>query len=84
MELIERDDFLDLLHSRFKKITSGEGHCFFIMGEPGIGKTSLVKVFLNQVENDSIQYVGACDSLFTPRPLAPLYDLALQLKEDLG
>lgn len=83
MELIERDDFLSLLHSGFKKIDSEqEGHCFFIMGEPGIGKTSLVKVFLNQVEEESIQYVGACDSLFTPRPLAPLYDLALQIKAD--
>ncbi len=83
MELIERDDFLSLLHSGFKKIASEEeGHCFFIIGEPGIGKTSLVKAFLNQVEDESIQYVGACDSLFTPRPLAPLYDLALQIKED--
>lgn len=83
MELIERDDFLSLLHSSFKKIDSdGEGHCFFIMGEPGIGKTSLVKVFLNQVEKESIQYVEACDSLFIPRPLALLYDLALQIKAD--
>jgi DNA-binding CsgD family transcriptional regulator len=82
MELIERDDFLALLRNRFKKIASEEGHCFFIMGEAGIGKTSLVKTFLKEVENDSVEYVGACDSLFTPRPLAPLYDLALQIKED--
>ena len=83
MELIERDGFLSLLHTGFKKINSEEeGHCFFIMGEPGIGKTSLTKTFLNQVEKESIQYVGACDSLFTPRPLAPLYDLALQIKAD--
>jgi DNA-binding CsgD family transcriptional regulator/tetratricopeptide (TPR) repeat protein len=82
MELIERDDFLDFLHSGFRKIASGEGHCYFIIGEPGIGKTSLVKAFLNQVEDHSIQYVGACDSLFTPRPLAPLYDLAFQIQED--
>ncbi len=83
MELIERDDFLTLLHNGFKKIDSEEeGHSFFIMGEPGIGKTSLTKAFLNQVEKKSVQYVGACDSLFTPRPLAPLYDLALQMKAD--
>ena len=37
---------------------------------------------MNQVEDESIQYAGACDSLFTPRPLAPLYDLALQIKEE--
>jgi DNA-binding CsgD family transcriptional regulator len=82
MELIERDDFLTLLHDGFRKIASEEGHCYFIMGEAGIGKTSLVKTFLKQVEDESIVYLGACDSLFTPRPLAPLYDLALQINED--
>ena len=82
MELIERDDLLTKLNTGFRKATSGEGHCFFIMGEAGIGKTSLVKAFLNEIEDDSIRYIGACDSLFTPRPLAPLYDLALQINED--
>ena len=82
MELIERDDFLVSLHEGFKKSSSGEGHCFFIIGEAGIGKTSLVKTFLKEVEDESIEYIGTCDSLFTPRPLAPLYDLALQINED--
>ena len=82
MQLIERDNFLALLQTEFSKINSGEGHCFFIIGEAGIGKTSLIKTFLNQVEDECIQYTGACDSLFTPRPLAPLYDLALQIKGD--
>ena len=54
----------------------------FIMGEAGIGKTSLVKTFLKKTEDESIQYIGACDSLFTPRPLGPLYDLALQINEN--
>lgn len=82
MELIERDGFLAALQNGFKKAALGEGHCFFIIGEAGIGKTSLVKTFLKEIEDDSIEYVGACDSLFTPRPLAPLYDLALQINED--
>src|SRR5215471_708846 len=82
MELIERDHFLASLHNGFKKASAGEGHCFFIIGEAGIGKTSLVKTFLKEIEDDSIEYLGACDSLFTPRPLAPLYDLALQINED--
>ncbi len=82
MELIERNDFLLSLKKEFKKISSGEGHSFFIIGEPGIGKTSLVKTFLKEIEDNSIQYTGACDSLFAPRPLAPLYDLALQINKD--
>ena len=79
MELIERDNFLSALDSGFREAASGEGYCFFIMGEAGIGKTSLVKAFLKKTEDESIQYIGACDSLFTPRPLGPLYDLALQI-----
>ena len=79
IELIERDNFLSALDSGFREAASGEGYCFFIMGEAGIGKTSLVKAFLKKTEEESIQYIGACDSLFTPRPLGPLYDLALQI-----
>ena len=82
MELIERDNFLSTLDSGFREAASGEGYCFFIMGEAGIGKTSLVKTFLKKTEDESIQYIGACDSLFTPRPLGPLYDLALQINEN--
>ena len=82
MELIERDDFLTALNNGFRRAASGDGHCFFIVGEAGIGKTSLVKTFLKEIEDECTEYVGACDSLFTPRPLAPLYDLALQINED--
>ena len=82
MELIERDNFLSALNSGFTEAALGEGHCFFVMGEAGIGKTSLVKAFLKKIEDESIQYIGACDSLFTPRPLGPLYDLALQINEN--
>jgi DNA-binding CsgD family transcriptional regulator len=82
IELIERDNFLSSLNSGFKEAASGEGYCFFIMGEAGIGKTSLVKAFLKKTEDECIQYIGACDSLFTPRPLGPLYDLALQINEN--
>jgi DNA-binding CsgD family transcriptional regulator/tetratricopeptide (TPR) repeat protein len=80
MELIERDNFLTELTRRFAQAIAGEGHCFFITGESGIGKTSLVKTFLKRVEEDSMAYTGTCDSLFTPRPLAPLYDISLQMK----
>jgi len=81
MELIERDNFLSALDSGFREAAAGEGYSFFIIGEAGIGKTSLVKAFLKKIERESIQYIGACDSLFTPRPLGPLYDLAVQMNK---
>jgi len=83
MELIERDEFLELLQTQFKKIGSGEGHCVFVSGEAGIGKTSLVKEFCKKHKDDCSIYQGACDALFTPRPLAPLYDIIWQVNGNL-
>jgi DNA-binding CsgD family transcriptional regulator len=83
MELIERDMFLSLLQKQFTTVAAGEGHCFFVSGEAGIGKTSLVKAFCKQQKEDANIYQGACDALFTPRPLAPLYDIIWQVNKDL-
>ena len=83
MELIERAGFLKTLQSKFKGVVAGEGHSILITGESGIGKTSLVKSFCEQVEKDYKIYQGYCDALFTPRPLAPLYDILFQLPDGL-
>lgn len=83
MELLERSVFLDLLDNQFRQASLGDGHSVFITGEAGIGKSTLVREFLKQVEKVSTQYTGACDHLFTPRPLAPLYDIASQMKGNL-
>ena len=84
MELIERDGFLALLQTQFKNVAEGEGHCIFVSGEAGIGKTSLVKAFCKEQKDNCNIYQGACDALFTPRPLAPLYDIIWQVNSDLG
>jgi DNA-binding CsgD family transcriptional regulator len=83
MDLIERTEFLSLLHQKFESVAEGEGHCVFVNGEAGIGKTSLVKIFCNEVKGDCKLYKGSCDSLFTPRPLAPLYDIMWQVNNNL-
>jgi DNA-binding CsgD family transcriptional regulator len=83
MELIERDGFLELLQSQFEKIVEGEGLCVLVSGEAGMGKTSLVKAFCKEHKDDCKIYQGACDALFTPRPLAPLYDIIWQVNGDL-
>ncbi len=79
MELIERDSFLTALRSQCEDVSEGEGHCIFISGEAGIGKTTLIKAFCNEVKSKCNIFHGICDALFTPRPLAPLYDVLLQL-----
>ena len=79
MELIERENFLTALRSEFEDVSEGEGHCIFLSGEAGIGKTSLLRAFCSEVKNKCSVYQGICDALFTPRPLAPLYDILVQL-----
>jgi DNA-binding CsgD family transcriptional regulator len=81
MELIERADFLSLLQTKFDAVAEGEGHAVFLAGEAGLGKTALVKAFCKK--QDCTVYLGACDALFTPRPLAPLYDILWQVNPDL-
>ena len=81
-ELIERTNQLDTLHVKYKDVAAGEGHCIMVSGEAGIGKTTLVRAFCNEHRHHAKVYLGTCDALFTPRPLAPLYDIIYQIWED--
>ena len=83
MELIERGEMLRLLQTELDKVSLGEGHCLFVSGEAGIGKTALIRNFCKQQQGRYAIYQGACDALFTPRPLAPLYDIIWQVHPDL-
>ena len=82
MKLIEREEFLDSLQTKFDNVAKGEGHCVLIGGEAGIGKTSLIKAFCNSKKKDYKIYRGTCDALFTPRPLAPFYDIVWQMEAE--
>ena len=83
MELLERAGFIASLQEKLLSVAAGEGHCIFVSGEAGIGKTSLVKAFCKEQQDDCDIYHGACDALFTPRPLAPLYDVIWGVNSDL-
>ncbi len=83
MELLERDRYLIELEDTFNNLSDAGGFVVLISGEAGIGKTSLVETFLNKIEDKANILWGACDALFTPRPLGPLYDMAAQLKNGL-
>ena len=79
MNLLEREKFLSELNGLFIDVQTKNGFIVAISGEAGIGKTSLVEHFTNQFENQARVLWGTCDDLFTPRPLAPLYDITDQL-----
>jgi DNA-binding CsgD family transcriptional regulator/tetratricopeptide (TPR) repeat protein len=78
MELLERQSFLDSLTSYADEALLGQGRVVLVAGEAGVGKTALVESFQQRMPGASWAW-GACDGLSTPRPLAPLHDLAREL-----
>src|SRR5689334_9753838 len=83
MDLLERADFFKQLEETLADVARGQGRLVLVSGEAGIGKTSLVEQFVEKQKNEYRVLWGGCDALFTPRPLGPIYDLALQLRGDL-
>ncbi len=59
------------------------GRLLFVVGEAGIGKTALVRAFCSAHPELRVLW-GACDALYTPRPLGPLIDMADDLAAPLG
>ncbi len=73
--LIEREQPLQRLLSLADKTSGARGGIALVYGEAGIGKTSLLTAFYQQCNNPQQVALGGCDALYTPRPLAPLYDM---------
>lgn len=76
MTLLERETQLQELHAAYERARSGKGSTVLVSGEAGIGKTSLVQQFARELDSDARILWGACEALFTPRPLGPFYDVA--------
>jgi DNA-binding CsgD family transcriptional regulator len=75
-ELVERDVELAALVASVGAAASGEGSAMLVLGEAGIGKTSLIREFLRSLEGDVHVLMGTCDDLLTPRTFGPLRDAA--------
>ncbi len=74
--LLERQDHLDELLGMSAAAAAGRGGIAVISGEPGIGKTSLVRAFLDRLDPQVRVLTGHCDDLLAPRALGPLRDAA--------
>jgi predicted ATPase len=56
----------------------GRGLVMLVGGEAGGGKTVLLRQFRTELPDGTRVLWGACDPLFTPRPLAPFVDIAAE------
>ncbi|MGA3155936.1 MAG: AAA family ATPase [Steroidobacteraceae bacterium] len=77
MDLLERERNLADLNGWFESVTDRSGCVVLVGGEAGVGKTVLIQQFSDRPHGARVLW-GACDALFTPQPLAPLYDIARQ------
>jgi len=76
VELLERRSATASLQEALAAATRGAGRAVFLSGEAGIGKTSLVRAFVEDVPPGTRVLSGACDELLTPAPLGAIRDVA--------
>ena len=79
--LIGRDSELAMLGGLMRKVVRGQGGSLLIEGEPGIGKSALVRAALAGAEEAGCQgFWGAGDELGQALPLLPLLE-GLRVRE---
>jgi class 3 adenylate cyclase/predicted ATPase len=78
--LIGRDEEIDLLVRRWQQIQSGEGQVVLISGEPGIGKSRLVRVLQDKLANFAALSFYCSPSYQD----SPLYPVIVQLERAAG
>jgi DNA-binding CsgD family transcriptional regulator len=74
--LLEREGALDALRVALETASAGSGNVALVSGEAGVGKTALVRRFVDEHRQSARVVSGGCDALFTPRPFGPIHDLA--------
>jgi DNA-binding CsgD family transcriptional regulator len=84
IDLLERGAQLRELMGLLEVARSGDGRIALVSGEAGIGKTALLTELTRRHARDLRVFWGACDPLSTPRPLAPLLDIAWTQGGDLA
>src|SRR5262245_17490696 len=84
MQLLERDGQLATLDAALAQVRgSGRGQLVLLAGEAGAGKSAVVRAF-GERQRSVTAYTGACEALFTPRPLGPLLDIAADVGGELA
>ncbi len=81
VRFLERETQVAALLGYAAEAEAGTGRLVLIEGEAGVGKSTLVEQLEQRLPG--AWFWGACDGLSTPRPLAPLRDIAMEMGGDL-
>ena len=82
--MLERDAELAALAHAAREAADGHGSVVLVMGEAGIGKSSLVEALRFHLPAEGRMLVGYCDDLATPRTLGPFRDLVGSVGTELS
>jgi AAA ATPase domain len=83
-EVLERDAELSALADAVRAAVGGGGSVVLVMGEAGIGKSSLVEAVCARLPAEARMLAGYCDDLATPRTLGPFRDLVGSVGAELS
>jgi len=82
--ILERDAELSVLTGAVREAVDRHGSVVLVMGEAGIGKSSLVEALRSHLPAEGRMLVGYCDDLATPRTLGPFRDLVGSVGTELS
>jgi DNA-binding CsgD family transcriptional regulator len=83
MEIFDRESELRELGAALERVSRGEGAVIALLGEAGIGKSSLARSFVENAGPGVRVLRGFCDDLGIAEPLGVLRDLAREAEVDL-
>ncbi len=81
--LLEREQELAALEAALTEASAGRPRVVLVTAEAGGGKTALIEGFCAGCTGSTRVLRGACDPLFTPRPLGPVQDFAADVGPEL-